>query len=535
MNSSTENGNQKLTPAMVDKARIARITRQLYERQQCAFLLVDHEWTVIETSSNFDNYGFGDLPIGSDARESIEFLVGLDSHSSLDLPIVLSPSNHPINIVLLPEEETLTVALIDATRDYEQQQVVQQKANENELLLAQQTSLTKDLELTQAALLKRNEELKEAARLQSSFLSGVSHEFRTPLTALIGYVELLSDRYETQAAEQSYDQLRVIRRSARHLLSLVENLLDHGKLDSEEKMVLNVNVFDVQALCDEVEAMLRPTANNKNIDLRFQAHALPNCLIDDSRLRQILLNIVGNAIKFTDKGYVQVTVEWADDVLKIIVFDTGIGISAEDLEKVFHPFWQAPLSGRVGTGLGLTITQRIIDMMGGTLAVQSQLDVGTRVLVDLPAPQVLEEQADASSGADSAPVARKFLLAEDDHDIAALLELLLSEHGVDVTRAENGEQAIDAVRKDRYDMILMDLHMPVIDGYEATRQIRADGITTPVLVMTASAIEEDRSRAEQAGCDGYLVKPVVVEELLELADELEKNVKSGQDRMATDE
>lgn len=511
--------------AILDVARIAKITRQLYERQQFAYLMVDHSWSVIETSENLGNYGFSDLDLGKDARESIDFLVGLDSTSTLDLPIVISPTGHPVHVVLLPEDENLTIVLMDASREYEQQQLVQQKANENGLLLSEQRRLTQDLKVTQNELLARNQELKEASRLQTGFMSGVSHEFRTPLAALLGYVDVLRDRLATQETDKSVDQLNVIGRSARHLLSLVENLLDHGKLDANE-MVLKPHVVDAQELVKEIEAILQPTVTNSQINLSVTAtpSPLPHCLLDDSRVRQILLNLVGNAIKFTDAGDVKVNVSWLLDELSFEISDTGIGIAENDLTKVRQPFFQAGHTGRVGTGLGLTITEQVVEMMGGSLDMQSKLGQGTVVTVVIPAPQVDPENELASPQRNiTATGTQQFLLAEDDPDIAALLMILLEEQGVDVTHVENGELAVEAAQNQRFDVVLMDLQMPVLDGYDATTQLRAAGNTTPVLVMTASAIEADRSRAEQAGCDGYLVKPVAVDELMALAEELQQS------------
>ncbi len=524
MSGYTAHKGEYLNQAMVDVARIAKITRQLYERQQFAYLLVDHNWSVIEASANLENYGFGDVRVGDDAREAIDFLVGLDSHSTLDLPIVLSPSQNPVHIVLLPEDESLTVVLMDASRDYEQQQLVQQKANENELLLAQQRQLMADLEQTQAALVTKNTELREASRLQSSFLSGVSHEFRTPLAALLGYVDVLGERLLSQSQEESEEQLKVIRRSGRHLLSLVENLLDHGKFDAGE-VVLNPQAIDLQGICDEVHAMLHQGAASKQIALEFDTTPtpLPSCLIDDSRLRQIMLNIIGNAIKFTDEGKVQVIAQCADEQFSLRIRDTGMGISKDDMQNVMRPFWQAPKNGKVGTGLGLTITERIVEMMGGQLKIDSELGVGTTVDITIPAPLIELDQPDINSNRAEHIGARRYLLAEDDPDIAALLKLLLVEQGAEVTHVENGQQAIEIAEREEFDVILMDLQMPVLDGYDATKSLRDRGDKTPVLVMTASAIEADRTRAEEVGCDGYLIKPVAVHEVLSLADELLQN------------
>lgn len=508
---------------MVDVARIAKITRLLYERQQFAYLMVDREWLVLEASANLSRYGFLELTPGLDARERIDFLVGLDVRTTLDLPIVMSPSGFPVHVVLLPEEEGSTIVLMDASREYEQQQLVQQKANENELLLVQQRRLTEDLRATQDALVQKNKELQEASRLQSGFLSGASHEFRTPLASMLGYTDLLAERLVSQSLEESQAQIHIVRRSARHLLSLVENLLDHGKLEAEE-LVLNSIPVDLQELSEEISDILMPLATSKEIELNILRcpERLPTCLVDSSRLRQILLNIVGNAIKFTDQGGVDINFACHGDCLHLEVIDTGIGISVDDLQHVRRPFWQAEKSDRAGTGLGLTITERVVEMLGGELEIDSTLSSGTRVNIQIPAPIVTAAEAAELKEFVPQISGRRFLLAEDDLDIAGLLVLLLGEQGIEVVHVENGTRAVQAAEKSHFDLILMDLQMPVMDGYKATEILRSKQISTPVLVMTASAIESDRGRAEKAGCDGYLLKPVAIDEVLMLADELIK-------------
>lgn len=522
MNSETKLPNTaQADQQMVDMAQVAKITRQLYEREQFAYILLDPAWHVVDVSDNFVDYGFPVLQKGNDVRDSIDFLVGLENDSTLDLPILMSPSNHPLHIVLLPEDECLTVVLMDANRAYEQKQMVQQKANENELLLERQRLLTQNLKMTQEALLSKNKQLQDASRLQSSFMSGVSHEFRTPLSALLGYVDILIKHLTKQTQEETMEQLTVVRRSARHLLSLVENLLDHGRLDADE-MVFNPKPVNLTSLCDDVESMLSPTAITKKIGLEFDVKTARNqqYMLDDSRLRQILINIVGNAIKFTHHGQVYVSVSWLDNQLHVRVRDSGIGISKENLQEILKPFWQVDGGSQTGTGLGLTITERIIDMMGGSMIISSQLGEGTEVTISLPAAEADSSMGDFEDGSGRSLDSLRFLLAEDDPDIAMLVQLLLEQQGVDVIHVENGQQAVKAVSNNQFDLILMDLQMPLLDGYAATKQIRALGCATPILVMTASAIEADRSKAEQAGCDGYLVKPVAINEVMSLADEL---------------
>jgi len=199
------------------------------------------------------------------------------------------------------------------------------------------------------------------------------------------------------------------------------------------------------------------------------------------------------------------------------VQDTGPGISQEDLEEIRLPFWQAADTGKAGTGLGLTITERLIEMMGGELSIDSQLGGGTHVRFSLPMPVAPEGETNLDHSSDP-EFALKLLLVEDDSDIADLVCMMLNERGIDVTHVGNGALALDALCEEKFDIVLMDIHMPVMSGYDAIKELRTRGDKTPIVVMSASAMEADREKAELLGCQAYLVKPVDVDDILGIAD-----------------
>ena len=499
-----------------------RVSEKLFEKLGCAYLCIDSSFVVINKSDYLEEFGFKDIPVDSDVTDYIDFLVGIDLNLELHLPVLISPSGRPIAVEIFPEDDGAIVIISDASSVFAQRQMLQQAANENELLLDEQKKLTQQLELAKSELQSKNLELEEAARLQNSFLSGVSHEFRTPLTSIIGYIKLLRRNLESASldTDQSKQYLSAVKRSSEYLLSLVENLLDHGKVGSDE-IVINPKPSSLNDIFNDVAILLEPLTTTKNIELvmDYDFSESLTVMVDDSRIRQCLINIVGNAIKFTDVGEVAIKARWEDEQLHVIVKDTGIGIDAIDLNKIKMPFWQAPNTGKAGTGLGLTITDKIIDLMGGELNIKSRVGHGTEVTFQLMAPAInkLEEVSQERNASD-----RKLhiLLAEDDADIANLVILLLQEQGVEVTHAENGALAIAAIEESTFDLILMDIHMPVMDGYTAIENIRDSGNSTPVVIMSASAIEYEKNRAEQLGCDGYLVKPVDVEDILLLADQV---------------
>lgn len=507
-----------------------QINQQLFRKLELAYLCTDRSLKVVEASSRLPDYGYTNVSVGDDVGEHIDFMIGLDSDTKLDLPFVISPSGIPVSVSLLPSDNLLTILFTNASMQAEQRQALQQKANENELLVRQQRVLMAQIAKASIELESKNDDLREAARLQSRFLSGVSHEFRTPLTSIIGYTNLLQrdDKQSTESealspdeGDVSSDYLRAVQRSSKHLLSLVENLLDHGKFDSDE-IVIRPGVCNLSEVFEDIRLLLSSLANTKQVEFILTQYFSEDVYViaDDSRLRQCLLNIVGNAVKFTDQGSVEVIASFSDEKLSVSVKDTGNGISTEDLSKIRLPFYQAPDTGKAGTGLGLTITERLIELMGGELLIESELDVGTTVKFNMPMARTTIGQA-TSSKADS--TALSILMAEDDSDIAELLMMMLSERGIDVSHVTNGALAVDAVKSGSFDLILMDIHMPIMSGYEAMKALQAAGNTIPVAVMSASGLDSDRLQALEYGCTAYLVKPVEIDEIVVLANQLVEN------------
>ncbi|MEM7357808.1 MAG: response regulator [Pseudomonadota bacterium] len=504
---------------LLDRERFLQITRQLYDSEHFAYLLVDHQWQVLEVSDNLVDYGFPLLVPGLLATDMVDFLVGLDATEAITLPFINSPDGKPIRVRLLPEAANTIVMVSDATEEFLGQQMLQQKANENQLLLETQDKLMRELKEAKALLEEKNSQLEEAARLQSSFISGLSHEFRTPLSSIIGYSNLLIAQPSLDA-DTLNNNLEVVQRSGKHLLSLVENLLDHGKYNSSE-ITLNPKSVNLVALFNEIAMMVAPLAAAKEIEFKSRSELDGDLTVflDDSRLRQCLINLLGNAIKFTDIGMVSLAASWEDDQLTVKIKDTGPGISSEHLQQITKPFWQAPGTGKAGTGLGLTITEQIIELMGGSMSIDSQLEKGTEISFAITASRVEAELETNGGPVTDIDDGMRLLFAEDDEDIAALTCLLLEEQGVAVTHVGNGEQALAELNSQAFDLVLMDLHMPVMDGFTAAKKIRDDGNTIPLIIMSASSNSADQARAQQLGCDGYLVKPVDIQDLLAMGQQ----------------
>ena len=229
---------------------------------------------------------------------------------------------------------------------------------------------------------------------------------------------------------------------------------------------------------------------------------------------------MGNAIKFTDRGHVKVLAEYADQTLKIVIEDTGIGMDEQALLMVREPFWQAHHEQRPGTGLGVTITDGIIDLMGGSLNICSAINEGTRVEVSLPLAATDEQKQEEAATQDLEGLKCRVLMVEDDDDIAWMLEALLCEKGFDVARAAQGQQALELASENQFDLILMDVVLPVEDGFAVATALRAGGQSAPVVMMSASQQEFDSRDSKQVDYDAFLLKPVSVNDVVVLAKEL---------------
>ena len=379
-----------------------------------------------------------------------------------------------------------------------------------------------------------------ANQAKSSFLSSMSHDLRTPLNGIIGFTELALG---VDNPEQKQDYLRKIKLSGELLLDLVNDTLELSRIESG-KLVLKPEVVDGKDFWESVVTALRPSAKMKNIKLVSKGEDYPREMLrlDPVKTKRVLLNLISNAIKYTPAGgTVQVEIQKLQPPVqgctwRLIVQDTGIGMSREFLPRIFEPFSQEhrPEAENVtGTGLGLAIVKRIVDVMGGSIKVESKLQVGTRFTVDLPLEHWSREQdglreqqkKEERKQRDIAAIlaGKNVLLCEDNYLNAEIAQLLLKEKQVQVDWAKNGKEGVEKFKASLggyYDAVLMDIRMPVLDGYGALAALRKlprpDGARVPVIAMTADAFEEDIRKAEQAGFKGYVTKPVQPEQLYQV-------------------
>lgn len=424
------------------------------------------------------------------------------------------------------------LAEVDASR-----KSLQTYQDELERLVANRTD---ELSRANRELVVAKEVAEAATQAKSDFLANMSHEIRTPLNGLIGFLGLMG---KTRIDEVQQDYLKICQTSSQTLLALINDILDLSKIEAG-KLSIECLAFDLGYLIEQCILFYTPSAQSKGLRLILEIERdMPaNLMGDPSRIRQILANLLGNAIKFTDSGAITVTVRHLDKgnrygQVEICVADTGIGMAGEQMGQLFKPFSQgdASITRRYGgTGLGLAISQRLVEMMNGTIAIESAAGKGSRFTISLCLKEAGGDTALLSSGpleslerenstvqeekqAPAALPAQLRILVADDNEINRKLNtILLHQWGIAVDEAADGVAAVEACRRQQYDLILMDVHMPAMDGVEATRRIRmlqAGGKLTPVVALTANALSGDRERYLAAGMDDYLEKPLTEEAL----------------------
>ncbi|WP_417379749.1 response regulator [Gimesia sp.] len=394
-------------------------------------------------------------------------------------------------------------------------------------------------------LLREQKSLRKQAeaanRSKSAFLANMSHEIRTPMTAILGYTELLElEAKSLQLPELISDSLDTIKRNGGHLMELINDILDLSKIEAGKLDVESI-LCSPQTIVEEVLELVQVRAEAKGLKLEasYQFPLPAEIHSDPTRIRQILINLIGNAIKFTEVGTIRLETSYLENPggtpqVQFTVIDQGIGMTEAQMAGLFRPFSQADSSTTRkygGTGLGLTICKRLTDVLGGDISATSELNQGSRfnatvstgnlediqLLQELPKRKSraarasetaaqLEEQAFALKG-------KKVLLAEDGPDNQKLISFILKKSGAEVTVAGNGEAARKAAMRALeigllYDVVLMDMQMPILDGYSATRLLREQGYPGPIISLTANAMEGDREKCISVGCNDYLTKPI---------------------------
>ncbi|OHB50770.1 MAG: hypothetical protein A2Y10_01730 [Planctomycetes bacterium GWF2_41_51] len=395
---------------------------------------------------------------------------------------------------------------------------IERKKSKASLIEAKQ-----ELEKTNAILMQTSDtanklahEAEKANVAKSQFLANISHEIRTPMNAIIGFGEVLSEEHLTQ--EQS-GYVRLILDSAKRLLLLINDILDFSKIEAGRIKVENVEC-DIPELIANVESLMRPDSKQKNLEFNVlcSAEVPRKVVIDAVKLRQCLINLVSNAVKFTEKGKIDFTVQSImrdqKPYLEFKVTDTGIGIHLDKQDSIFEVFTQADGSTTRkygGTGLGLAVTRQLVRLLGGNISLFSEVGKGSTFTLIVPADIVITEDnkhSDVDEEGYTGRFSGRVLIVEDTPLNQTFIKCILEKLGFTATIASDGLQALDAVNTQEFDLVLMDMQMPNMNGFETTKRLHAFGFKNPIIAISASLMNEDEEKCRQAGCDDYVAKPI---------------------------
>jgi signal transduction histidine kinase/FixJ family two-component response regulator len=378
--------------------------------------------------------------------------------------------------------------------------------------------------------LKNSEAVALAAnQSKSEFLANMSHEIRTPMAAILGYADVLLGHLKDP---DNRNCVLIMKRNGEHLLSLINDILDLSRIEAG-KLDLELEKCPLPQLVGDIESLMQVRAEEKKVRFAVEFEGLVPRIIqtDPTRLRQVLINLIGNAIKFTDEGEVRLRIKFVEEanppMIEFAIVDTGIGISEEQQKRLFQPFSQADTSVTRkygGSGLGLVISQRLVEMLSGEMDLQSKFGEGSTFIVRIPMQSidgielvepdlVIRNLAPEEFLAAAPRLDCRVLVVDDRRDVRHISQHFLEKAGASVSTAEDGQQGIDAAVRARashwpFDLIVMDMQMPNVDGLQAVAALRSAGIEWPIIALTADAMKGDRDKCLNGGCDDYLSKPI---------------------------
>ncbi|MEM8683992.1 MAG: ATP-binding protein [Pseudomonadota bacterium] len=467
-------------------------------------------------------YGLSGLQTGDHMFDHAPYLIGQLTETAVRLPFV-SSGRHALEVHIIPAGEDFFVVVMDVSAEHDFRQARQQVANElrlmhaaREKLIEQQDALIGELIETKAELDLRRREAERANERRSDFFAMMSHEFRTPLSSIVNYATLAQD--DSAGADVVKKCSESISRAAQHMTRLVDTVLDEARLETG-RLVLTEAAFHLPDLLADLSNIIAPLAAEKQLSFSVQlVDDVPTTLwADDACLRQILINLLGNAVKFTDAGFVQLRIDWQDDVLSAEVRDSGPGIPHEDQERVFGAFERATRDDEKttpGSGLGLKITLELARLMGGSIALSSEPGEGCTVNVRVPARLAADKvDTDALPEPDVTKHAAQpatILICDDDEDLLDLTEYYLLRAGYGLLVANDGSEAVDKAMSLKPDLVILDINTPGMPGTQAASELKRRGFSSPIIALTAS----DTRKLDDTVFYASLRKPIQMPRLL---------------------
>ena len=461
-------------------------------------VIVDNENRYVSHYGELSDYQLTSLESGQSAIEYLPFLVGLEGEDYVSLPILNFNTANVSSVDIIKINQLRYVILLEASDEHDRQQKATQESNETKLLYQKLQRLTQELEI--------------ANEVKSRFISNMSHEFRTPLSSILGYSSLLAQN--SALGESEAQQAKAIDRNAKYLLSLIDNVLEHAQLESN-KILINIAPFVLNELIVSIGLMFGATSERSGVAFDIDTtEDLPEVIYSDQiRLQQILINVIGNAFKYTEQGSVSVKFDWLEGELIVTVTDTGPGISLQYQKDIFDAFSRYHVDGKKGAGLGLNISAQLAEKLNGKLTLQSQLGKGSMFTLTVKA-DIAKNSNMLYGNANAINEAKCVLLVEDDADLVELLRIYIEDYGYKTIIAENGEIAINKCKSEIIDLVLLDMQLPQINGIEVAKRLRQSEIAVPIIGMTASSNNEDKVKAIDAGCNEFLSKPIQVTALI---------------------
>lgn len=498
------------------------LSREIFGSARPFCCCIDTDGRIIETWGEAAWTGLGACAAGDNLRNSLPLLSGALSDDECNLRFVTIADGSTVHLYCLPHANGHYVVLLDAQQEHAALQDKQQSVNElrllqyqQEAMIGRQKQLISELVEAKSELDHLREEAERDSLAKSRFIAMMSHEFRTPLASIISYADMAVE--EGVGHNDIRKSLEAISRSGRHLTSVVEAVLDAASLNSG-KVGLNVRDFHLHDIVEDLSAVMAPLAAEKGLSYAGSiAVDVPDRIrADDVRLRQVLVNLLGNAVKFTDQGAIRLRISRQGDSLIASVADTGPGINEDDRQRVFRAFERGDLNEGSGTGLGLTISLRLARLMGGELSLTSEPGDGCRVELKMPFEEALDS-ADRSAEVLPTPStdnlatrAVSVLVCDDDDDMLDLIEFYLHRAGYGLIASDSGSEAIKKAIAYQPDLVLMDVNVPGVSGVEAAEEMRRQGFANPIVALTAARLSpEEASRFNR-----YFRKPAPMQELL---------------------